>query len=76
MTETLWAAIAPTTTTTRLIVTRGPQEAILKANLRTNPLHPRALATFLEAVALWEGRAVRAVLVADEHTTTSGSTLF
>ena len=76
MTETLWAALAPTLSATRVIVTRGPHEAILKANLRTDPHHHRALATFLEALALWEGRAVRAALVADEHTTSSGSSLF
>lgn len=76
MTETLWAAMAPTRAATRVIVTRGPQEAILKANLRTDPHHHRALATLLEALALWEGRPVRAALVADERTTTTGSSLF
>ncbi|NJO56204.1 MAG: hypothetical protein HC834_07470 [Rhodospirillales bacterium] len=57
-------------------MTRGPNEAILKANLRTDPHHHRALATFLEAMALWEGRVVRAALVADDDTTTSGTSLF
>lgn len=72
----LWMAIAPRAEMTRLLVTRGPQEPILKANLRMEPQHRRALPTLLEALALWEGRAVRAALVADERSTTCGSGLF
>ena len=72
----LWMAVAPNPGMTRLLVTRGPQEPLLKANLRKDPQHPRALPTLIEALALWEGRAIRAALVADERSTTCGSSLF
>lgn len=76
MTETIWVALAPSSHATRVIATRGPTNTILKANLRRDPRHHRALPTLLEALALWEGRHVRAALVADEHTTTCGTNLF
>jgi hypothetical protein len=37
----------------------------LKAQLAKDPKHPRALATLLEAIALWQGQPVRAALCAD-----------
>lgn len=72
----IWTAIAPSTQATRILATRGGRETILKANLKTSPQHPRALAAFLEALALWEGKAVRGALVADNHSTTSDTRLF
>ncbi len=71
----IWTAVAPSPRTTRIIATRGPNETILKANLLTSPKHHRALPALLEALALWEGALVRAVLVADERSITSDTSI-
>jgi len=63
--ESIWMGIAPTSTTTRVLAMAGPSDTILKAQLARDPKHPRALATLLEAVALWQGQPVRAALCAD-----------
>jgi hypothetical protein len=60
--ESIWMGIAPSSETTRVIAMTGPSDTILKARLATDPKHPRALATLLEAVALWQGQPVRAAL--------------
>lgn len=52
--ESIWMGIAPGLATTRVIAMAGPDDTILKANLAGDPRHPRALATLLEAVALWQ----------------------
>jgi len=43
----------------------GPTETILKARLSATVQHPRAVPTLLEALAMWQGMAVRAALVVD-----------
>lgn len=48
----------PGPSATRVIAMAGARETILKARLCPEPKHPRALATLLEAVALWQGRHV------------------
>jgi len=63
--ESIWMGIAPSSEATRVIAMSGPSETILKAQLATDPKHPRALATLLEALALWQGQPVRAALCAD-----------
>jgi hypothetical protein len=63
--ESIWMGIAPGRETTRVIAMTGPNETILKAHLAREPRHPRAIPTFLEAVALWQGQPVRAALCAD-----------
>ena len=50
--ESIWMGIAPGLHATRVIAMAGPSEVILKARLSKEPVHPRALATLLEAVAL------------------------
>jgi len=60
--ESIWMGIAPGSVTTRVIAMEGPGETIMKAQLARDPKHPRALATLLEAVALWQGLPVRAAL--------------
>ncbi len=65
--ETIWMAIAPGATSTRLLVMRGPMEVILKAELSATPGSHRAMPALLEALALWEGMKVRAVLVVDDE---------
>ena len=61
----LWMGISPGLHSTRVIAMAGARETILKARLSREPAHPRALPTLLEAIALWQGRPVRAALVAD-----------
>ena len=65
--ESIWMGIAPSSTATRVIAMAGPSDTILKAQLAREPKHPRALATLLEAIALWQGQPVRAALCADDR---------
>lgn len=58
-------AILPDPEITRILVQDGPQQTLLKARLPHSPAHPRAVETLCEAIALWCGRKVRAVLAAD-----------
>jgi len=51
--------------TTRILTTDGPHAPLLKARLGPLPHHPRALPTLLEALALWQGQKVHAVLGVD-----------
>lgn len=60
--KSIWMGIAPSLETTRVIAMTSPSETILKARLAPDPKHPRAMATLLEAVALWQGQPVRAAL--------------
>jgi hypothetical protein len=63
--ESIWMGIAPSSKATRVVAMTGPSDTILKAHLARDPKHPRALATLLEAIALWQGQPVRAALCAD-----------
>jgi hypothetical protein len=65
--ESIWMGIAPGSAATRVIAMTRPGDTILKAQLARDPKHPRALATLLEAIALWEGQPVRAALCADSR---------
>jgi len=73
--SSIWMGIAPGPTATRVLAMHGPSETILKAKLRRDPSHPRALATLLEAIALWEGMPVRAAHAADDEPTSFASSL-
>lgn len=59
----LLMVVSPDPTGTRVVVT-DREEVRLKARLSCPPSHPRALQWLVEAVALWEGTPVRAVLCA------------
>jgi hypothetical protein len=48
----------------KLLVTSPHGDDLLKARLPIRPLHPRALLTLLEGVALWSGEPVLAVISA------------
>jgi hypothetical protein len=72
--ESIWMAIAPSATSTRVLAMAGAQDTILKARLSRSPCHPRALASLLEAIALWQGVPIRAALCADARG--SDSSLF
>jgi hypothetical protein len=73
--SSIWMGIAPGPTSTRVLAMQGGSETILKARLRRDPSHPRALGTLLEAMALWQGMHVRAALAVDEESTSCGSSL-
>jgi hypothetical protein len=74
--ESIWMGVAPGPTTTRVIAMAGPSDTILKAQLARDPRHPRALATLLEAVALWQGQPVRAAVCAGLPGLSCDSNLF
>ena len=59
-----WMVWAPGAAATRVMVTSGT-DIILKARLSPGPSHPRAVQWLMEAIALWEGAPVRAVISAD-----------
>jgi hypothetical protein len=63
----LWVAIDSRSDETRVLATAGPRETVLKARLSPTPQHPRAVPALLEALAMWEGTMVRAVVVADDR---------
>lgn len=67
--ESIWLGLWPNAHGTKVLAMRGASEPILKATLPLRPSSGRAVTALLEAVALWEGRHVRAVLVADESST-------
>jgi hypothetical protein len=73
--ESIWMGIAPGRETTRVIAMTGPDETILRALMAREPRHPRAIPTFLEAVALWQGQPVRAALCADARGFSCDSTI-
>jgi hypothetical protein len=72
----LWMGISPGPLTTRVLAMAGAGETILKARLSPEPSHPRALATLIEAVALWQGDKVHAALCVDERAGESDSSLY
>jgi hypothetical protein len=74
--ESIWMGIAPGSAMTRVIAMSGPSDTILKAQLARDPRHPRALATLLEAMALWQGQPVRAALCAGSSGLSCDSNLF
>ena len=74
--ESIWMGIAPSSAATRVIAMTGPGDTILKAQLAGDPKHPRALATLLEAIALWQGQPVRAALCADAQGLSCGSNIY
>lgn len=72
----IWMGILPEASGTRVLAMAGPSETILKARLSPQPSHPRAMATLLEAVALWQGHKVRAALGAADRDGVSDSSLY
>jgi hypothetical protein len=73
--SSIWMGIAPGPTSTRVLAMHGASETILKARLLRDPAHPRAFATLLEAIALWQGMPVRAAIAADDEPTSYVSSL-
>jgi hypothetical protein len=63
MSGSVWVGISVGDSSTRILVNHGAT-TVLKARLARSPDHPRALQWMLEALALWYGAPVRAVLSA------------
>ena len=59
----LFMGLSPGSTGTRVLVT-DRDDVVLKARLSCPPSHPKAMAWLIEAVAMWQGAPVRAVLCA------------
>lgn len=74
--STLWVAIRPGMRGTRVLALTPAGETVLKARLMTSPMHQRAVATLLEALALWQGQQIDAVLVAGAEARACGTSLF
>jgi hypothetical protein len=62
-TRSLWVTIDSRCDETRVLATEGPKVTVLKARLSSTVHHPRAVPALLEALAMWEGRPVRAAIV-------------
>ena len=73
--RSIWVAIDSTSKETRILATVGPAETLFKARLSATAAHPRAVPTLLEALALWEGRPVRAALVVGDRDDSSATRL-
>jgi len=65
--ESIWMGIAPSPTSTRVLAMDGAHDTFLKARLARTPTHRHALSSLLEAIALWQGRRVRAALCVDDR---------
>ena len=76
MSRSIQVVIAPSPQSARILVTEGPERTLLKAQLGPQTGHPRALPWLLEALALWEGTTVHAVLAVDEWDASSANTLY
>ena len=63
--RSIWMGIDPREDETLVLATAGPSKTLLKARLSPRAMHPRAVPTLLEALALWEGAPVRAALCVD-----------
>ena|SRR5215471_12291050 len=73
--RSIWVGICPRPSGTRVLAMASADEVLLKARLSTEAKHPRALATLLEALALWQGEPVRAALAVDEQASGCGTSL-
>jgi hypothetical protein len=61
----LWMTIEPTGSETRVMLTAPTQGTVLKARLPPNPSHGRAAIALMEALTLWFGTSLHAVVDAD-----------
>jgi hypothetical protein len=76
--QPIWMGIQPERECTRIIAMAGvgAERTLLKARLAPSPSSRQALSSLLEAVALWQGRPVRAALVAGPEADSSAGSLF
>lgn len=61
----LWLTLQPQVGYTQILLSQSGSGTLLKARLACEPMHPGALAKFLESLADWHGRPLFAVLDAD-----------
>lgn len=71
----LWVAIDSRPDEARVLATARTRETMLKARLSPVTQHPRAVPALLEALAMWEGTMVRAVVVVDDRDGSSATRL-
>ena len=69
-------AVAPRPDATRVIAVGDAGRTLLKARLRRDPQHWKALPTLLEALAFWQGTPVRAAFVASGDVLPGDTPLF
>lgn len=67
--EAIRMGLWPSAHGTRVVALDPESKTILRATLSARPSSLRAVTSFFEALALWEGWAVRAVLVVDASST-------
>ena len=76
MSESIWMGLEPSPTSTRILAMRSASETILKAHLSLRPSSPHAIVSLMEALALWEGRRVRAALVVADDSSTLPTSVY
>ncbi len=64
MSTRMWIGFTKDGTEVKMMATVG-STTVLKARFSSTPSHPRAFQWLLEALALWEGEPVRAVVCVD-----------
>ena len=76
--QSILMRIVPEREWTRVIAMAGPmaERTVLKARLSPLPSSRSALPALLEAIALWQGRPVHAVLVAGSEGAAFGTSLY
>lgn len=74
--QSIWLAMHPRPTGTRILAQAGPGETLLKGHLASRPTSPRAVAAFLEGLALWQGVPIRAALCVESEADTSVTSSF
>lgn len=65
MSHPLWISIEPVGSEVRMMLAAPAASTIMKARMPNPPAHRRAVISLLEAIALWHGRPLRAVIDAD-----------
>lgn len=74
--QSIWLAIHPRPSGTRLLAQAGPGETLVKAHLAPTPSSPRALPALLEGLALWQGAPIRAALCVEPDADTCVTSTF
>lgn len=74
--EAIRMGLWPSASGTRLLAMDAESKTILRGRLSSRPSDASAVTTLLQALAIWEGRLVSAVLVADASSTSCPTTLY
>ncbi len=65
MSHPLWMSLEPLGSEVRMMLSAPGTGTLLKARMPNPPAHPRAVISLLEALTLWCGQPLRAVIDAD-----------